>query len=208
MNGGSFVKGRPNREYKSWALFLISNPEWLDAENEDQLTRLYEHFMNFGRAIGDDNMAVWFLKPKRKGSLASITDVEGCSAYAKLYGLMPSRGPHILIIPSPRDQQGKTVGFPDTTQKVDQYYVLELNGLSPARVGRLLAEVSDRLLVDTVYASGFGSIEQWNAWNRVITKVSKPVLRILQYVTFKLKRKDFELSVGVSAPQSRRKPVK
>src|SRR5256885_3551036 len=55
----------PNREqgipegYKTWSLFLVSNPEWLLHQNKERLNELYERFRVFGDAIGSENEAVW-----------------------------------------------------------------------------------------------------------------------------------------------------
>ena len=50
----------PQKSYKSWSLFLVTNPEWLLAQSDSKLDSLYEQFNAFGDSIGDDNLAVWF----------------------------------------------------------------------------------------------------------------------------------------------------
>src|SRR6266581_8603865 len=50
----------PKDPYKTWSLFLINNPQWVVAESNDKVKRLYDQFQAFGRAIGRYNVAVWF----------------------------------------------------------------------------------------------------------------------------------------------------
>src|ERR1700688_4091082 len=46
--------------FKTYSLFLICNPVWLDPAKSAGLTELYQQFQAFGRSIGDDQAAVWF----------------------------------------------------------------------------------------------------------------------------------------------------
>jgi len=39
---------------------LVNNPQWVVAESNDKVKKLYDQFQAFGRAIGRDNVAVWF----------------------------------------------------------------------------------------------------------------------------------------------------
>jgi hypothetical protein len=48
------------KDYKTWSLFLVNNPQWVVAESNDKVRKLYDQFQAFGRAIGRDNVAVWF----------------------------------------------------------------------------------------------------------------------------------------------------
>ena len=48
------------KDYKTWSLFLVNNPQWVVAESNDKVKKLYDQFQAFGRAIGRDNVAVWF----------------------------------------------------------------------------------------------------------------------------------------------------
>ena len=60
------------KEFDSWSLFLICNPNWLLSENQEKLADLYNGFRAFGRAIGTRHAAVWFFKDR--------------SAYFSVYG--------------------------------------------------------------------------------------------------------------------------
>jgi hypothetical protein len=64
------------RNYQSWSLFLICNPQSLLAENETKLSNLYNHFNSFGDAIGERHLAVWFTRRPLtpKGSISKDLD--------------------------------------------------------------------------------------------------------------------------------------
>jgi hypothetical protein len=67
------------RNFKSYSLFLVCNPEWLAPEKSEDLYALYQAFDRFGRTIGRDNAAVWFWKARRAADdpkLAENVDVE------------------------------------------------------------------------------------------------------------------------------------
>jgi hypothetical protein len=174
--------------YKTWAVFLISNPEWLVAKREADLKSLYEQFQAFGRAIGRENLAIWFVKGSLSegGSLRDDTDVERCIEYVSLYGLHPSHGPHVLVTSScPRDNI-----------KVSTYYVMDLNRLSPRRISRLFAELSDVLVAQKFDEGEFASIEQRNLWNRAITLLSAPVKEICKYITLTITTGDLSVKIA------------
>src|SRR3981081_1452944 len=50
------------KNFKTYSLFLVCNPQWLDPAKNTGLLQLYRQFQNFGRAIGDDQLRVWFWK--------------------------------------------------------------------------------------------------------------------------------------------------
>src|SRR5262245_29698848 len=50
----------PRGSYKTWSLFLICNPNWVQPDKSRDLENLYWRFRAFGDAIGPDNLAVWF----------------------------------------------------------------------------------------------------------------------------------------------------
>ena len=54
----------PRDSFKSWSLFLVCNPSWIQPGSEERIWRLYRQFKSFGRTIGDDNLAVWFWKSR------------------------------------------------------------------------------------------------------------------------------------------------
>src|SRR5439155_20203190 len=69
----------PRDHYETWSLFLVCNPNWLAREKSRDLYSLYQMVRNFGRTIGDDNLAVWFWKETKRTddpNLADNVDVE------------------------------------------------------------------------------------------------------------------------------------
>jgi hypothetical protein len=68
------------KNFKTYSLFLVCNPQWLDPAKNAGLLQLYRQFQSFGRAIGDDHAAVWFWKSDSyehsDAALAQIVDVE------------------------------------------------------------------------------------------------------------------------------------
>jgi hypothetical protein len=84
-------------EYKSWSLFLVCNPQWLAAEKASDLNDLYLSFGNFGAAIGDDNLALWFSKATKDADVGKSIDVEESSSYCRRWGLTPSRSPYLVV---------------------------------------------------------------------------------------------------------------
>src|SRR5229473_4779371 len=85
------VKQRIPRNFNTYSLFLVCNPQWLDAGRNDGLYELYRHFQTFGRAIGDENVAIWFWKSNgyddSDAVLARIVDVERSVRFCKAWKL-------------------------------------------------------------------------------------------------------------------------
>lgn len=188
------LPGEIKGEFQSWALFLVTNPNWLLAGNEAELTRLYEQFQAFGRAIGDDNAAVWFFKrlPSEGGSIAQDTDVERCARYVKLYGLKASRSPFILVVAT-KPEAGMKSTYPTDEKKLDSYYVLEMNGLGASRQSQVIAELTDQFLAQKMSDQAFASMDQWNIIHRTVAAVAKPIADILQQISVKFKSGPFEM---------------
>src|SRR5580700_9033693 len=89
------------KNFKTYTLFLVCNPAWLDPAKNSGLYNLYVQFLAFGRAIGDDNAAVWFWKSngyeRSDARLAQIVDVERSVRFCQAWKLKPSEGPHLVI---------------------------------------------------------------------------------------------------------------
>jgi hypothetical protein len=194
------LPGEIKGQFQCWALFLIANPNWLLAENEATLKGLYAQFEAFGRAIGDDNAAVWFFKklPEAGRSIAEDTDVERCVRYVQLYGLKASRSPLILVVAAKPDE-GKTA-YPSLEKKLDSYYVIEMNGLSAGRQSQVIAELTDQFVAQHMSAKAFASMDQWNLIHRTIAAVSKPIAEIAQHISIKFKSGPFEMEWKGKAP--------
>lgn len=139
--------GKIPRGYKTYSLFLVCNPQWLEHrqgnENFDQLNDLYQQFNNFGRTIGDDNLAVWFwvYAPsfERKAGTKNV-DVERSVRLCKAWHLTPSAGPHIVVTSTYPDEFDLVSGLPKDSA------VFELGNMESAQISKLLAKLTDELL--------------------------------------------------------------
>ena len=149
------------KNYKSWSLFVICNPDWLLAENEPKLSALYQRFRSFGRAIGAQHLALWFWKrPPRIGNVrGEDIDVDRNAAFCERLALLPSKSPYVVV----------TKTYPDLTESNLRGDVLiELNKLPPADVGNLLNKLTDQLLVEGLRQADFDSEQYWGAWRRSV----------------------------------------
>src|SRR5258707_13891033 len=104
------------KDFKTYSLFLICNPQWLDPAKNAGLLQLYRQFQNFGRAIGDDHAAVWFWKSDSyehsDAALAQIVDVERSVRFCQSWNLIPSEGPHLAITSTYPDESHLSTGLP------------------------------------------------------------------------------------------------
>jgi hypothetical protein len=134
--------------YKSYSLFLVCNPQWLDHrqgdKNSDQLFRLYQQFDNFGRTIGSDNVAVWFWvskgSAKRTEARAEDVDVERSVRFCQAWHLKPSAGPHIVVTSTYPVELELSSGLPKDSA------VFELGNMESAQISKLLAKLTDELV--------------------------------------------------------------
>jgi hypothetical protein len=81
----------PKDHYKSWSLFLVCNPGWILANGDDGIGKLFRAYMAFGKAIGPDNLAIWFSDPPGQVATTENTDIERMSTYCEKFGLLPSQ---------------------------------------------------------------------------------------------------------------------
>jgi hypothetical protein len=86
----------PKDHYKSWSLFLVCNPSWIVANGDEGFGKLFHAFTAFGKAIGQDNLAVWFSNPPGQIATTENTDIERMSGYCKKFGLLPSLTPQVV----------------------------------------------------------------------------------------------------------------
>ncbi len=138
--------------YKSQVLFLICNPDWLLEEKEEDLLSLYAYFQAFGRAIGKDNVAVWFWRsqPDLADGLADDVDVERSASSCTQLELRPSEGPHIVV-----------------TSKWDtDHLVLALGGLDAAGARTVLAVLTDKLVAGGIDAAEVQDQIFWQTWRQ------------------------------------------
>jgi hypothetical protein len=142
--------GKIPKNFKTYSLFLVCNPEWLVPEKSGGLYRLYQQFENFGRTIGDDNAAVWFWKSRRRAhdpTLAENVDVERGVRFCQAWKLKPSEGQHLVITAIYPDESNLSSGLPKDRA------VYGLGNMSAKEISNLLAKLTDEL-VDKGHVDG------------------------------------------------------
>ena len=128
----------PRNSYRSWALFLVCNPDWVTERRSGDLANLYWAFKRFGDAIGPRNLAVWFWKEQMRVTdprLGDNVNVARAAAYCSSLSLIPSRGPFIVI----------TTGHPGADSVPPAHGIFELGDLQPEQIGKLLLRLTDVL---------------------------------------------------------------
>jgi hypothetical protein len=133
--------------FKTYSLFLICNPAWLDPSKSGALTDLYSKYQAFGRSIGDDQAAVWFWRTTvRKGwektqSPVDVIDVERSAKFCQAWQLKPSDGPYLVVTTSRPDEQHLAQGTPSDSA------VYKLGAMAPSDIAGLLEKLTDALLL-------------------------------------------------------------
>lgn len=172
------VKQRIPKGYKTYSLFLICNPQWLDPSKNTGLYQLYEQFQNFGRAIGNDHVAVWFWKSSsyehRDTALAQIVDVERSVRFCQAWKLTPSEGPHLVITSTYPDEANLSSGLPPDTA------VYKLGDMSPTDISKLLATLTDQLIASGKVAAPAATATQPpppppSLWVRLLTATQQTI---------------------------------
>jgi hypothetical protein len=144
------------KDFKTYTLFLVCNPQWLDPTKNSGLYDLYVQFQAFGRAIGDDNAAVWFWKSdgyeRSDASLAKILDVERSVRFCQAWKLKPSEGPHLVITATYPDESHLAAGLSQ------DHAVYALANMSPPDISSLLAKLTDQLVVNGKVAASSNEV--------------------------------------------------
>jgi len=151
------------KNFKTYSLFLVCNPQWLAPEKSEGLYGLYRQFQSFGRTIGDDNAAVWFWKEKRHvgadSSLAENVDVERSVRFCQAWKLTPSEGPHLVVTTVYPDESSLSAGLPKGSA------VYGLGSMSPKDISALLAKLTDDLIgkgqLESTPAAGTTPLALW-----------------------------------------------
>jgi hypothetical protein len=140
------IKQAIPKHFKTYSLFLVCNPQWLDPARNAGLLQLYRQFQSFGRAIGDDHAAVWFWKSNSyehsDTALAQIVDVERSVRFCQAWKLKPSEGPHLVITSTYPDEAHLSSGLPKDSA------VYKLGDMPPPETSALLAKLTDQLIAN------------------------------------------------------------
>lgn len=176
--------------YETWSLFLICNPSWARPDAYERIENMWQAFTGFGRAIGDDHLAVWFWRQQpRWGTeeLVEDVDVERATRYCDLYGLLPSRSPHVLV----------TTSRPNLDQRVDEYGTVELAGAEPAEIEQFLISLADAL-----YAGDIASLDPQTEsfWFRLFEALRAPIRRLGEDVSVTIESGPLQLEWSRGSP--------
>ncbi len=179
-----------SRGYRTWSLFLICNPSWASPDAYERIEDMWQAFTGFGRAIGEDHLAVWFWRrPPRWGGedLVEDVDVERATRYCDLYDLRPSRSPHVLV----------TTSYPTDTVRVEEYGTVELAGAGPAEIRQFLISLADAL-----YADDLASLDPASEtfWFRLFQAIRAPIRRLSEDVSVTIESGPLKLQWSSSAP--------
>jgi hypothetical protein len=171
--------------YKTWSLFLICNPGWLVQNSDRGIGDLYTAFIVFGRAIGPDNLDVWFVNRKEvNNNLPSMqtTDIERMSTYCSKFGLVPSKTPQVVTV----------ISHPDRKQ-VGGVFVTNLNGSASGSV-QSLTELTDELLKTGLDQSSLDH-SYWQTVASTLSSVMSGASCYLNKVSFSIKTGVFNAEI-------------
>jgi hypothetical protein len=140
----SSVKEIPRDNFKTWSLFLVCKDDWASSNKENgfELYNLYLQYEKFGKAIGDDNLAVWFWKRSQPvdSALAANIDQERSRRFCEAYKLDPHKGPYLVVTSTYPDESHLPTGLPANTA------VFSLGNMKPDQLSALLDQVGKQLL--------------------------------------------------------------
>ena len=163
---------------------MISNPEWLLDQSNDKLNALYNQFNVFGKAIGPENLAVWFWsQPPETGVLQKAVDITRSVAICKALKLTPSQGPYLLVM---TEYPGPCIlaDYPDSfPKKSTNLLVIKLNGTDAASTTRLLGDLVDGLVAEDLSKLRPKTDDYWSSWRKVFGKVSAAAVGLSSKVT-------------------------
>ena len=141
------AKEQIKKGFKTYSLFLVCNPGWIQPRGgfDPQTMFLYRSFLNFGHAIGDDNLAVWFWTSptgsKTTYAASENVDVERSARFCQAWHLKPSEGPHLVITSTfPKESDLKS-GLPKDSA------VFQLGSMTDDQITLLLTKLTDQLLL-------------------------------------------------------------
>lgn len=137
----------------SYSLFLVPDARWRDGEFDNERAALWEAFYSFGRSIGDDHAAIWFLDQEDN------VDVLRGQEYCRRFGLSYNDGPYVVFM----DKR------PDLLDGDDEIVVVRMGGIDPDRVGSVLNRLSQDLT--TTGRVGTGGLVYEEIKQRVLTLV-------------------------------------
>lgn len=187
----------PKEHYKSWSLFLISNPEWILPESEEKIRELYYRFKAFGDAIGPDHLAVWFWTQRPTGDFFKYVDVMRSSAFCSKLNLPPSKSPY-LIITSEYPGAGTLSRYPESFFELKNVSVVELSELDASEITTVLASLADRILIEGLDGTDADSEDFWRGWQRSFESIRDNLVGLSKKVKLTINTTFFKVEIDPS----------
>jgi hypothetical protein len=158
----------PRDPYKTWSLFLINNPQWVVAESNDKVRKLYDQFEAFGKAIGRNHVAVWFWSQNiwQDSFYYKAVDVIRSAEFCEKLKLTSSGGPYILVT---SEYPGTGLINDSSTflpKKLQNYYIVSLNNRSADEIMQLLTRIADNIVANRLSELNTTSPDYWRGWQR------------------------------------------
>jgi hypothetical protein len=180
--------------FKTYSLFVNCNPSWSDPEKQQDQQRLFVQFEAFGDAIGKDNAAVWFLQKPigHQGSGRVVTlDSSRSSTYCKKFHLLPSQGPHVLVLAVHPNAEGATLA---------DRVIVALHGYSSDKVQHFLNVLTNQLLVTGLSQKEVNSEQYWITWKQILSKAADTVGGLLNRTTITIDTKFLKAEIRPTKP--------
>lgn len=186
----------PKDSYKSWSLFLVSNPEWVLPESNDKLRNLFEKFTAFGDAIGPEHLAVWFWsRDPRNDKLYKSIDVVRSAAFSTKLKLPLSKGPYVLVT-TEYPGSGKLGSYPQSfPDSLDNFQIIEFGGAEASEIMQILTKLGDRLVANGLPKLDPQSEEFWKTWKKSFEDLRNILVGFSKKVKLTIKTGVFEAEI-------------
>lgn len=141
---------------KTWSLFLICSPEWLNRQTPEELVRLYNAYLSVATASDDRNIPLW---PFKAVSGGRAQDIDAAKSRPYCESLNLSDGPFVVITATP----------PDALKRSVPKVLIAFNGADAEAINATLLRLSERLIDKQLDDAPPGSSGWWTAWEEVST---------------------------------------
>lgn len=193
-----------NTQFKSWSIFLITNPIWVTSNAKELIDNLYDAYSAFGQAIGPNHSAIWLWKDAEivSGSRGNVIDVDRAATIIEILNeglrpderVSPSQGPFLYV----------TVMYPGRclleeypssfAPKSKNGYLLALGDIAAQDITTHLTELADQLVLHGVPNSDVASEPYWRAWQNALQTVGDKLGNLLKHISIALKTPFFNLT--------------
>jgi hypothetical protein len=154
----------PREGYKTWTLFLVCDPAWLQnsANSNANLKLLHDQFIGLGNALGARNATIWFFR--RSSTDPSDYDGERASDYCATYRLTAEANPVVVVTTKYPVPFGGYALLEATGNCVH----VSLHGLNSADADTLLGLLSDQIRLGKLDQQQIDSKEYWLSWESLL----------------------------------------